>query len=78
MANFAGNLIMNKPISLKELEEIFEEGFNKTYDEYQKNTAEVKAGLVTMDEKFVERYFFNNGIKYLMEKMRELQEQKDV
>jgi hypothetical protein len=67
---------MNKPITLEELSEIFKEGFERTYAEYHSNTPEVKGALEASNPRFLEEYFFNNGIKYLMEKMRELQKDK--
>lgn len=69
---------MNKDITLQELSDIFKEGFEKTYFDYYNNSTEVKSALEISNPKFLEEYFFNNGIKYVLTKFRELKELENI
>lgn len=66
-----------KQFTLKELDEQFKDSFKKVYDDFYKNSSEVREALLKSQPDFIESYFFNNGIKHIFGLLRELQEIKN-
>jgi hypothetical protein len=69
---------MEQDNELQKFEKAVEAAFKRCLDEYMKNDKEVLIAL-ERKENFREQYFFNNGVKYIMEQIRlqkELDEKK--